>query len=93
MDTPRYRVAASTLCRQVNDEMVLLDLAGEQYYALDPVGTRIFLAVTEKSLSSALTALRTHYAIDAERLEHDVVDLVAALLEAGLLVSNDASQA
>ena len=85
MSEPEYRIPDTVLSRQVNDEMVLLDLVHEQYYALDEIGSRIFTAVTEMPLHAALGSVSADYDVEGEVLATDANALLASLVTAGLL--------
>jgi len=86
---PAYRIPASVLFRQVDDQMVLLDLSSEKYFGLNEVGTQIVKRLTEQPLPEAMAALRAEYEIAADTLQSDVRSLVGQLLQAGLLVPVD----
>lgn len=74
------------LAQEVADEIVLLDLAGERYFGLDPVGTRIWALLPDASdLSAVLDALCAEFDAPRERIAADLLALIAALREAGLV--------
>ena len=67
-------------------EAVLLDLASERYFGLDPVGTRIWALLDQgQPLQQVLDALCDEYDAPRERLQEDLLALVAELSEAGLV--------
>ena len=84
-DRPSFAIPDGVLARQVDDEMVLLDLESEQYYGLDHVGADIVTRLTREPEHDALAALRRDYEVDEGTLRTDVDRLVAELLDAGLL--------
>ena len=84
-DRPSFAIPDRVLARQVDDEMVLLDLESEQYYGLDRVGADILTRLTREPEPDAFAALRRHYEVDEATLRTDVDRLVAELLDAGLL--------
>ncbi|HYZ98813.1 MAG TPA: PqqD family protein [Acidimicrobiales bacterium] len=84
-DTPDFQIPAHVLHREVDGEMVLLDLETERYFGLDAIGADIVTRLTEQPEVAALDALVADYAVEPEDLRRDVDDLVATLLDAGLL--------
>lgn len=82
---PAYAFPASVLAREVDGEMVLLDLESEQYYGLDPVGADMVTRLTTTGRDEAVQALTDRYEVDHAVLVRDVDDLVTALVSAGLL--------
>ena len=78
--------SSEVLFQEVGGEAVLLDLASEQYFGLDPVGTRIWdLLDGDTSLDRVHTTLCAEYEADQERIENDLLALAGALAEAGLV--------
>ena len=88
-DAPSFAFPEGVLAREVDGEMVLLNLESEQYYGLDPVGANIVTRLTRVPEHEALAALNTQYDVDPAVLESDVKRLVAALVDAGLLERRD----
>lgn len=84
-DTILHR-SDDVLFQEVGGEAVLLDLASEQYFGLDPVGTRIWELIDgQASLRSIHSVLRTEYDADPERIGEDLIALAGAMAEAGLV--------
>ena len=82
----KVAISDDVLLQEVGDEVVLLDLASERYFGLDPVGTRIWGLLPERDdLASVLSSLCGEFAAPAERIEADLLTLIEALLEAGLV--------
>jgi hypothetical protein len=74
------------LFQEVGDEAVLLSLGREQYFGLDPVGTRIWKLLGEDTrLQTAFDQLRDLYDVEPSRLETDLLELVSRLATAGLV--------
>jgi hypothetical protein len=84
--TDRFLPKEGVHCRAFDDELVLLDLNGGEYYGLDAVGAfiwrRIGEGVTAEDTASAVVAA---YDVDEERAEDDVLSLLDDLLARGLL--------
>jgi len=79
-------LSADVLSQEVKGETVLLDLASEQYFGLDDVGTRVWQLLGEgKSLDELLFILLEEYDVERERLESDITDLLSRLIAAGLV--------
>jgi hypothetical protein len=74
------------LVQEVGGEAVLLDLASERYFGLDPVGARIWaLLDQDQPLQEVLETLCGEYDAPRERLQEDLLELVATLADAGLV--------
>ena len=72
--------------QEVGGEAVLLDLASEQYFGLDPVGTRIWTLLADAPvLSQVHSALCEEFDAEPERIQTDLLTLVGQLSEAGLV--------
>lgn len=80
--------APDVLVQRLPDgDAVFLDLVGEEYYALDPVGAAMWSAVTsEGRIDLALAHLLEMFDTDEETLSRDLTALVANLVDRGLLV-------
>jgi len=74
------------LFQEVGGEAVLLNLASESYFGLDPVGTRIWVLLNEDAhLQRVFDTMLGEYEVEPAQLQADLLDLVAKLAEAGLL--------
>lgn len=82
---PAFEIPPQVLFREVDGQMVLLDLDTEQYFGLNEVGSHIVKRLTEEPWDEAFTALIEDYDVDSDVLRRDIDDLIAALLDAGLL--------
>ena len=82
-----YRIAEGVFCQELDRESVLLNLDTEQYYSLDPTGTRIWqLLVDTASVEATVKAMLAEYAIEEPALRRDVEELVRKLIAKGLLI-------
>jgi|SRR6185295_17189377 len=82
----RVRVPGQILMRQVGDELVMLNLERENYYGLDPVGTRLMqIAEAGATLEQIIERLLEEFDAAREQIEYDVRRLAAELMAAGLL--------
>lgn len=86
--TPDVRLTRSNdvLVQEIGGEAVLLDLASEQYFGLNAVGTRIWeLLDGERPLADIHRLLCTEFDADATAIEVDLMTLAVALLDSGLV--------
>jgi hypothetical protein len=84
--TTKLVISPEVLCQEVNGEMVLLDLDSESYFGLDTTGTRIWqLLQSGLSKQKLIEKMLDEFDIDRETLELDVHELLAKLLDAGLV--------
>ncbi len=82
---PSFAFPEGVLAREVEGEMVLLNLNSEQYYGLDRVGADMVTRLTREPEEQAIAALCRDYEVDDHVLRADVERLAQELLEAGLL--------
>jgi len=74
------------MVREVQGESVLLNLNSERYFGLDEVGTRMWAALAASaSVQAAYEALLGEYDVEAELLRNNLQELIAKLVENGLL--------
>jgi hypothetical protein len=70
----------------ISGEAVLLDLASEEYYGLDQVGTRVWELVQENfTMEMIVNQLLQEYSVAPDQLTEDVICLLDQLTESGLL--------
>ena len=87
---PEFSISPDVLFRELEGESVLLDLATEQYYVLDDVGTRMWqLLAQHGEIDAVVRQLMDEYDAPEDRLRGDVDSLVADLVEAGLVNACD----
>ena len=85
---PVVFVSSHVLFRQLADEAVLLDLEAGQYFGLNSVGARVWqLLMDGHQLSAVFTTLVAEYAVAPDILARDLEELIADLLQAGLLTA------
>jgi hypothetical protein len=86
---PDARVAAAehVRCRTFDDDLVMVDLEGGEYFALDVVGARMWdLLVSGKTPAEVGEALAVEYEATTEDILRDCMNLADELLKRGLLV-------
>jgi len=82
----RFSISSDVLFQEVSGESVLLDLASENYFGLNEIGTRIWTLLNEKKdVGEIICALMSEYEVKQVELEKDVDDLLTSLLEGGLI--------
>lgn len=84
-EDPAFQLPVAVVHRTVGEQMVLLNLATEQYYGLSEVGADMVDRLVSQPFAAAIQALVAEYDADPERIRADVEALVGSLLEAGLL--------
>ncbi len=82
---PSFEIPTWVLRRQVDRQMVVLNLETEQYFSMNDVGANILTRVTEQPLQEALAALVDDYEVEPEVLLRDVDRLIHDLMREGLL--------
>jgi hypothetical protein len=84
-DQPGFVVPPHVLHREVDGQMVLLNLDSEQYFGLDEIGAHIVARLTSEPFDSAIAGLIDTYDVDPDVLRADVRKLVEDLVASGLL--------
>lgn len=82
---PSFEIPPQVLYREVDGQMVLLNLETEQYYGLNEVGAHIVTRLTAQPFEAALAALTDDFEVDVTVLHRDIDNLVGELVQAGLL--------
>jgi hypothetical protein len=84
--TDRLRVAPDVLFRFVGEEGVLVNLSTELYFGLNPVGTRMWNALSSgDSIQAAYDALLEEYEVEPAQLRADLEELIEQLLRQKLI--------
>ena len=82
----RVQPSGEVLAQEVGGEAVLLDLASERYFGLDPVGTRIWALLAQAPVLEQVHAtLCEEFQAEPARIETDLLALVQQLAAAGLV--------
>jgi len=79
-------LSENTILQIINDEVILLNLATESYYALNNVGARM-LQLLEKteSIQQVFNTLLTEFDVTPETLKMDMRSLINDMLGHGLV--------
>ncbi len=81
-----FKLSDQALSQEVSGETVLLDLASEQYFGLDAVGTRIWQLLKEGGVFEVIVQVITdEFEVAQEKVEQDLEELLLQLADAGLL--------
>jgi len=90
----RLTVAPDVLFRLVGDEGVLLNLNTTLYLGLNPVGTRMWHALTSaSSIQAAYNALLGEYEVEPAQLRADLEEFIQRLLGQKLIVAGPVIEA
>jgi hypothetical protein len=85
-ETACFEIPESVHARRFDDELVVLDLAQGEYFALDELGASIWDGLSAgKNLSGLCEGLRSTYEVESDRLREDVAAFIAGLVESGLM--------
>lgn len=85
-DAAIVSMVSDVLASELGPEVVMLNLRDATYYGLEDVGAEIWrLLQTPITIGRIVAALLEMYDVDAERCRSDVLILVAALADRGLV--------
>ena len=93
MDVMSKRLVPSpdALARELNGEVLILDLRSSHYFGLTGPGARIWqLVEAGEDMRGIVAALSREYEADPAIIEEDVVRLLGELTERGLLLPGPA---
>jgi hypothetical protein len=82
----RVHPSPDALIQATGDEAIVLDIASERYYGLNPVGARLWnLLQADPELDAAHRQLLQELEVEPAQLERDLLAVVADLADAGLV--------
>ena len=82
----KFKLSDEVMAQEINGETVLLDLASEQYFGLDVLGTRIWRLLEQGfPLNAIIEQLLPEFEVDREQFVSDVNRFVSEMLESGLI--------
>lgn len=74
------------MTRRVDDEYVILDVTSGRYFSLEEVGALIWKRLEDECTTDELVeAVVSGYDVDRDRAGADIAELIAELVEAGLI--------
>lgn len=84
--TATVRASPDQISCDLAGESVVLSLKNSLYYALDPVGTRIWELLQEpRTVASIRDVILEEYEVEATRCESDLINLLGDLDAQGLI--------
>lgn len=82
-----FSIREDLVVEHIDDEFLVLDLRGNEYFGLNPVARHIWAALQEgQSLQQVERSVCDHFEVDAPVAAHDTAEFVQALLQANLLM-------
>lgn len=86
----RVSISPDVLCQHVEGQAVLLHLEAERYHSLDPVGTRVWSALTDDPDVERLVAtMLGEFDVEEPQLRADLSTLFGSLADAGLVTVHE----
>ena len=80
------QISEDAVFRELDGEVVILNLDTGIYFGLNPTGTRIWNLIAQHgSLQKVLETMTEEYEAPTESLENDILQLVGQLCEKGLV--------
>lgn len=76
----RVAVADDVVFRALGEESVILSLDTGVYYGLDPIGTRMWMLLSDRDLGAVADAIHEEFDADLPQIQSDVLALVEQLL-------------
>lgn len=82
----QVKIGKQVVFREINGELVLLNLKSGFYFGLDPVGSRMWLLLKDhERLNRVLKLLLQEYSIEENACRNDLLKLVTSLQKSGLI--------
>lgn len=83
------RISDQAIANKVGDETVILHLGNGTYYGLDPIGARLWQALSDGiAAKDVLDEIVATYDVDASTAEQDLLALIGSLVENDLVVTD-----
>ena len=88
-NTMKVTIEPDILFQELDNELVLLNLVNEQYFGLDPIGSRMWqLLEQHKQTSLVVKQICLEYDVNEEQASQDLNNLVTKLADAKLIRIN-----
>jgi PAS domain-containing protein len=85
----RVEISEEVLFQDIEGECVLLNLANEQYFGLDEVGTRFWELLSENNeIEPILRQILNEFNVEESVLRRDLVILLDEMSENGLIINH-----
>ena len=82
----KFKTTENIAWRNVNDEIVILNLKSGEYFTLNDVAQCIWKAITdEKSVEEIKVKIIDEYDVSTERADRDFEEFITGMIEQGLL--------
>lgn len=82
----KITIPAQVLVNQIDEEMIILDLASGTYFGLNPVGAQIWQFLSAgKTVAETCKEMLDKYEVAPDEIERDVVNLTNELLSRKLV--------
>ncbi len=86
----RARIADSARAREFDGDLVIIDLAAGEYFALDSVGARLWHGLAEgRTPEDVAGEIASAYDVGLEQALRDLVELTGELAARGLIVIDE----
>jgi hypothetical protein len=86
----KFVIAPHVFVRELDDQLVLLDLDGGEYFGIDAVGALVWRQLEASgSVEDALSAVRREFDVDEDRAREDVLAFVAELEERKIVTRSE----
>lgn len=82
----KFKTTENIAWRNVNDEIVILNLKSGEYFTLNDVGQVIWTAITdEKNVEEIKMKIIDEYDVSKEKATGDIMQFITGMIEEGLL--------
>ena len=83
----KWQVSPEVISSKIDEEVVLMSIQAESYFALDPIGSEIWEYLSEKPLTitELVTIFIESYAVEEENCRNDVQEFIQAMTERKLI--------
>ena len=89
---PYVDIADSVIYQTLQDEVVILNMANQEYYGLDDVGASMWkMLLDQRDVGAVADHMTAEYKVDRETVLGDLSALVRQLLDSGLLKPSTAA--
>jgi len=84
--TATYMPSSGVLCRELDGEMVLLDIESATYFSLNDTGTRVWrLLESRATIEQVCATIAGEDAIPQEQMLSELIPFIEELLDTGLI--------
>jgi hypothetical protein len=84
-----YRLNETAMTTKVDDELVILDPAGGNYFGINPSGTRILeILLSAESFEACVESIAREYEVEKSKAETDLAAFILKMKEKGLLLED-----